>query len=180
MTVLKRTFLAFQPHAPEACVGPMAFPEQRAGRCHRHINVLSSLWDRWNPGGDGLSLSEPVQNYLHIFAWPAPFCQGRGESSPTATQHPWGCQSLPQWHSQSCTKTDWTLGTQLSPLRARAVQSPLGPTQPNPCPDSIHMLTWFCSFHVHVATYSNRFILQLLSSMIHLLNKEIGTIWNLC
>lgn len=86
--MLKRTFLAFQPRAPEACVGPMASPMQRAGRCHRHINVLSPLWGRWNAGDDALSLSEPVQNYLHIFAWPAPVSQGRGESSPTATQHP--------------------------------------------------------------------------------------------
>lgn len=65
--------------------------------------------------------------------WPSPFSQGRGESSPTATQHCWSCQPLPQWHSQSWTKTVWAMGTQSSPAQGKV--SPVTPgTQHSPIP----------------------------------------------
>lgn len=130
MTVLKKTFLVLPFYGLPVFPNPVWVQWRSPGRELGNImdtSMSSAL------SGAGAMLAVAFQSlfgilcmYFHL--WPSPFSQGRGESSPTATQHPWGCQSLPQWHSQSWTRIVWAMGTQLSPLRARAAPSPLGPS----------------------------------------------------
>lgn len=167
MTVLKRTFLVFpfygMPMFPSPVWVQWQSPRTELG------NVMDTSTSSALSGAGGmLAVAFLVRASWEFFAyictlWPARFSQGRGESSPKPPNISGAVNPFPS----GIPRAGLRQSGQVEPSSALSGQGqpshPWDPAQPNSCLDSIYLLTWLCSFQVHVATYGNRFVLQLFS-----------------